>query len=205
MRILAFSDIHRNKEFARELVSESASGDILIGAGDFGTGGEGTADTIEILKQVSVPTIIVPGNHDDVALLEQLCRGWKLGHFLHGKVIMIGGVSFFGLGCEIPKYNSSSWNVSLTEENADALLSSADDYDVLITHTPPKGHVDVEFDDDHQGGHDGSESILKAVQLRQPVLHFCGHMHDSWGQSSKLGTTSVHNLGPTINWFEIEQ
>ncbi|MGI9502410.1 MAG: metallophosphoesterase family protein, partial [Geminicoccaceae bacterium] len=116
---------------------------------------------------------------------------------------IIGDVSFFGLGCEIPRYCQAAWNESMTEQAAHSLLTKTEAYDVLVTHTPPKGHVDVEHDDDHQGGHDGSASILRAIEERQPHFHFCGHMHDSWGQLSQVGQTRIYNLGPTLNWFDI--
>lgn len=203
MKILAFSDIHRNTRCAQQLVEASKNADVLVGAGDFATRGEGALDVLAILAKVTIPAIIVPGNHDSIAGLLQFCQGWKTGYLLHGSGLVLGGVSFFGLGCEIPRYNQRSWNEYLSEAEAAAILSKADPFDVLITHTPPLGHVDVEVDDDHNGGHDGSASILRAVEERQPRLHLCGHMHDSWGQTSKIGKTSVHNLGPSLNWFTV--
>lgn len=203
MKILAFSDIHRNTEFAHELVGASSGADVLVGAGDFATRGEGASDVLAILADINVPTIIVAGNHDSAAELKEFCHNSADFHFLHGRGVSLGGVSFFGLGCEIPHFNRSKWNEYMSEAEARTILASADPYDVLVTHTPPNGHVDVEVDDDHKGGHDGSTSILQAIEERQPKFHFCGHMHDSWGQTSSVGKTSIHNLGPTLNWFTI--
>ncbi|MGI9294730.1 MAG: metallophosphoesterase family protein, partial [Pseudomonadales bacterium] len=98
MKILAFSDIHRNVDVAQQLVSASQDADVLIGAGDFGTRGQGASDTIDILKSVQIPTIIVSGNHDSSIELEGMCSNWKLGHFLHGTSIKVKDFTFFGLG-----------------------------------------------------------------------------------------------------------
>jgi Icc-related predicted phosphoesterase len=203
MKILAFSDIHRDTRFARKLVGASSDADILIGAGDFATRGEGASDVLSILSEVKTPTIIVSGNHDSAEELENFCQGWTHGHFLQGDGVTFDGVSFFGLGREIPRFNHSPWNEYMGEYEARLILANADPYDVLVTHTPPHGHVDTEVDDDHSGDHDGSTAILSAIEERQPALHLCGHMHDCWGQKSSVGKTSIHNLGPTLNWFTI--
>ncbi len=203
MKILACSDIHRNRDFTHDLVAASREADVLVCAGDFATRGEGAKDVLTVLKDAQAPTVIVSGNHDSARELEEFCSNWAPGHFLHGTGLMLDGVSFFGLGCEIPRFNHSPWNEYLSEDEAGAMLASANPYDVLVTHTPPHGHVDTEVDDDHNGDHDGSASILSAIEERQPKLHLCGHMHDCWGQSSRVGRTSIHNLGPRLNWFDI--
>ncbi len=199
MKILAFSDIHQNKDVAKAIVESGSHADVIVGAGDFATCGQGASDTIDILKHSSVPVIIVAGNHDSLSELKALCADWPLVHFLHGDAVEIKSVVFFGLGGEIPPRNNAHWNEDLSEENAALILSKSQKYDVLVTHTPPVGHVDVEED----GVHDGSEAILHAIEQRQPKLNLCGHMHFSWGQSSQVGKTAIHNLGPSLNWFEI--
>ncbi len=199
MKILAFSDIHQNKKVAREIVESSVKADVIIGAGDFATCGQGASDTIDILKMASIPVIIVPGNHDNIAELKSLCDNWPLGYFLHGDSVEIDRFVFLGLGGEIPARNNAHWNESLSEKTAEEILSNSQNYDVLITHTPPLGHVDVEED----GIHDGSEAILHAIEKQQPKLNLCGHMHFSWGQSSQVRKTEIYNLGPRLNWFEL--
>lgn len=204
MKILACSDIHRNTDFTHELVIASRKADVLVCAGDIATRGEGTKDILTILKDAQAPTVIVSGNHDSASALAELCADWTNSYYLHGTGITLDGVSFFGLGGEVPRFNHSSWNEYLSEDEAKTLLAAADPYDILVTHTPPQGHVDTEVDDTHSGDHDGSTSILHAIEERQPKLHLCGHMHDCWGQSSKVGRTSIHNLGPRLNWFDFD-
>ena len=64
MKLLAFSDLHRDLGTAADLVERSADADLVIGAGDFGSVHEGVAATIAALAPISVPTLLVPGNNE---------------------------------------------------------------------------------------------------------------------------------------------
>ena len=55
MKILAFSDLHRDVEAARRIVEVSSGADVVVGAGDFATCGEGAKDTLDILQGIRVP------------------------------------------------------------------------------------------------------------------------------------------------------
>ena len=57
MKILVFSDLHRDKVAARSLVERSGEADILIGAGDFAVMRHGVDDVIRILKEVDLSLI----------------------------------------------------------------------------------------------------------------------------------------------------
>ena len=50
MKLLAFSDLHRDQDATRSLVERSAEADILVGAGDFAVMRHGIDDVIEILR-----------------------------------------------------------------------------------------------------------------------------------------------------------
>ncbi len=49
----------------------------------------------------------------------------------------------------------------------------------------------------------GSLAVAEAIRRVQPELVLCGHIHDSWGEEGRIGTTRIVNLGPFANWFEI--
>ncbi|MHA1525014.1 MAG: metallophosphoesterase family protein [Alphaproteobacteria bacterium] len=199
MKILGFSDLHRDVAAARMIVEASGEADIIVGAGDFATKGKGAGETIEILKAARCPTILVSGNHDRHAELKQLCSDWSDGHLLHGQSIVLEGVPFFGLGGEIPKRNEEHWNEALDEGEASKMLVDCPRSAVVVTHTPPKGYADLQ----RNGAHEGSVAILKAIHDKQPLLNLCGHIHYSWGAAAMVGDTRIYNLGPTLNWFEI--
>ena len=69
MKILAFSDLHRDLGKAAKLVEMSADADVVIGAGDFASVHEGLEETIGALAPIETPTILVPGNNETVDAL----------------------------------------------------------------------------------------------------------------------------------------
>jgi predicted phosphodiesterase len=73
MKVLAFSDLHRDVDAVQRIMAESQQADVIIGAGDFATGGLGAEDTLSVLKASNVPVIIVSGNHDNTSVLLELC------------------------------------------------------------------------------------------------------------------------------------
>ncbi|QKG71740.1 metallophosphoesterase family protein [Erythrobacter mangrovi] len=199
MRILAFSDIHRDVDRARQIVSASADADVVIGAGDFAICGEGSLDTLHVLRDCRCDVIIVHGNHDNACEMADFCADWNLGHFLHGTAVEIDGLCFAGLGGEVPSRTDHVWNASESEERAAAMLAALPRASVIVTHTPPLGHADLQ----HDGTHEGSAAIRDYIRQQNPRLALCGHIHNAWGMTGTIGDTRVHNLGPKLNWFEI--
>lgn len=190
MRILAFSDLHRDRRQAARLVEQSSSVDVVIGAGDFASVHKGLDRTIDALSAIEVPTVLVPGNNETEATLRDACDGWSAATVLHGGSADIGGVTFFGLGGGIP-VTPWGWSFDLTDQAAAGLLSECPEGAVLVLHSPPLGHCDV------AGGRNlGSRAIADGIAARSPALAVCGHIHESWGQESKIGATPVYNLGP---------
>ena len=63
MRVLAFSDLHRDLATGADLVARSGDSDVVIGAGDFGSVHEGGGETIAAHAAIDTPTLIVPGNN----------------------------------------------------------------------------------------------------------------------------------------------
>lgn len=192
MRILAFSDLHRDAAIAEAIVSESRDVDVVVGAGDFATRGLGLQDTLPVLRQLAVPFVLVPGNHDDFGELRAACADWPLAHLLHGQSVRVGGVPFFGIGLGSGVVDPEPWNMALDEAEARQLLMQCPAQAVLVSHSPPYGIADRQ----KSGRHDGSVALRDAIGLRQPRITICGHVHNGWGQSGTIGHTPVHNIGP---------
>jgi uncharacterized protein len=197
MRILAFSDLHRNRDAAQAIVNASREANVVVGAGDFATKGIGLSETIDLLRGIARPAVFVAGNHDNLDELRDACGGRDAIHVLHGEGVIIEGVSFFGLGFEVPARRDEPWNQRLDEAEAGKLLQGCPTGAVLVTHSPPFGVADVQT----TGAHDGSRGIREKVEAVKPRLHLCGHIHHAWGTSGVIGECPVHNLGPTVNWF----
>ena len=198
MRILAFSDLHRDLDQAATLVELSAEADVVIGAGDFASVHEGLAEAIEALSAIEAPTVLVPGNNETDAALRHAAVSWPAATVLHGEGTDVDGVAFFGLGAGVP-ITPWDWSFDLSEEDAAAMLSGCPDGAVLVVHSPPQGHVDASSAGDRLG----SVAILEAIEAKQPRLAVCGHIHESWGERSTVGPTEIANLGPSGAWFDV--
>jgi Icc-related predicted phosphoesterase len=198
LKLLAFSDLHRDLGQAAELVERSSEADVVIAAGDFASVHEGLEETIGALKPIVVPTVLVPGNNETEDALRAACDGWDAATVLHGEATEIDGTQFFGLGAGIP-ITPWDWSFDLDEDQAAEKLAGCPEGAVLVVHSPPKGHCDQSSAGDHLG----SQAILDAIEAKRPPLAVCGHIHESWGAESEIGPTHVLNLGPAGTPIEL--
>lgn len=198
MRILAFSDLHRDLGQGAQLVEMSAEADVVVGAGDFASVHEGLQETIGVLAGIEKPTVLVPGNNETVDALREAAASWNGATVLHGDGTGIEGVDFFGLGAGIP-VTPWDWSFDLDDEAATEMLAACPEEAVLVLHSPPKDHCDSAGG----GGSFGSPALLAAIEQKRPRLAVCGHIHESWGCESQIGPTPLRNLGPKGTWLEV--
>lgn len=197
MKLLLFSDLHANVGAAQSLVERAAHVDVVIGAGDYGNLRRDLSPCLEVLKGIAKPTLLVAGNNESTEELEAECRDWPSARVLHGNGVRIGGVDFFGIGGGIPVTPFGSWSYDFDEDQATALLAGCPARCVLISHSPPKGAVDISS----RGQSLGSVAVRKAAERLHPRLIACGHIHSCAGQHMNLGNTPVVNAGPKgIEW-----
>jgi Icc-related predicted phosphoesterase len=198
MRVLAFSDIHCAEPACRSLAERSGEFDLVIGAGDFASMHHGLEPTIDALASIEVPTLLVPGNNETTEALREASAGWPAATVIHGETAEVGGITFFGLGAGIPT-TPWDWSFDLSEEEAEAELAACPQGAVMVLHSPPYGHCDESSGGDHLG----SPAIAAAIERLQPPLAVCGHIHESWGARSRIGSSEVANLGPEGAGFEL--
>ncbi len=157
----------------------------------------GLDETIAMLDTIDRPTILVPGNAESDVELQEACREWAAAVVLHGDGTEIDGIPVYGIGGGIPVTPFGDWSFDHTEAEAGAMLSALPKGAVLVSHSPPKGALDVTSD----GRSLGSISLREAIETKQPRLVVCGHIHDSAGQHDMIGSTPVVNAGPAgIAW-----
>jgi len=197
MKLLAFSDLHRDRDRAERLVDLAREADVVLGVGDYATMRMGLEGTIEVLSAIAAPAVLVPGNAESDTELWQACTVWPSAHVLHGQALQLNGVQFFGLGGGVPP-TPFPWSFDLSEDEAAAKLESCPEGAVLVVHSPPKGYVD-----EAHGRHLGSRSVLEAIERKRPALVVCGHIHQCWGSEAAIGTTPVLNVGPEGRFFEV--
>lgn len=196
MKLLAFSDLHRDLDQGAKLVEMSAAADVVIGAGDFASIHEGLEETIGALQGIEKPTVLVPGNNETAEALRVAAARWPAAAVLHGEGTEIDGVPFFGLGAGIPT-TPWDWSFDLSDEEATQMIAPCPEGALLVLHSPPKGHCDGP-----DGGF-GSPALLAAIEAKRPRLAVFGHIHEAWGCRSEAGGAPLYNLGPTGTWLEI--
>ena len=197
MKILAFSDVHCDHAACEALVAAADQADLIIGAGDFAQRREGLADTMAILEPFASKAIYIAGNNETP---EEL-RAATSAKVLHGQITTRLGLKIYGLGGAIPELDITSFeSFDIPEVQAAPLLESATGADIIICHSPPKGVADVMA----SRGSMGSVEIRNTIKRVQPRLMVCGHVHDCWGERGNIGQTKVANLGPSVNWIELE-
>jgi len=192
MKLLLFSDLHSDFRTASKLVELSKDVDIVIGAGDFCVGRRGLEKIINTMAQVNNPTVLVPGNSESYHELNKACRLWKNAQVLHGTQVTIDGITFFGIGGGIPITPFGSWSYDFSEDEAFELLRDCPPGCILISHSPPKGVLDLSSD----GRSLGSHAVRETINKKKPGLVVCGHIHGSSGQTHRLGKITVINAGP---------
>jgi uncharacterized protein len=197
VKLLAFSDLHRDLGQAEKLVEMAADADAVIGAGDFASVHEGLEETIGALAAIEAPTVLVPGNNETADALREAAAVWSAATVLHGEGTAIDGVELYGLGAGVP-VTPWDWSFDLDDDAASEMLAACPEGAVLVLHSPPHGHCDSSGGGDHFG----SRALLAAIEEKRPRLAVCGHIHESWGCQSQIRDTPLYNLGPAGTWLE---
>jgi Icc-related predicted phosphoesterase len=212
MRLLLASDIHCDLNACAALVERAGEADAVLLAGDFARQHDGLERTIDALKPITTPTVLVPGNNERFEALVEACDGWGAATVLHGQSAPVGNLTIFGLGGGVPPIGIP-WSFDLTENAARRALADCPKHvDILLVHSPPYGHVDLA-----RNRHAGSRAILETLESRRPRLVVCGHIHDCWEQESRLGgaegdigrkadaTTLIINAGPRGRTLDLKE
>ena len=192
MKLLVFSDIHDDMHAASNLVKQSAEVDEVVGAGDYSMPRQGLGEIIRALMKIEKPTVLVSGNCENTEELRDACRAWPNAHVLQGEKVTLDGNSFYGIGGGIPITPFGSWSYDFSENEASRLLEDCPSGGVLISHSPPKGILDISS----SGESLGSTAVKETITAKNPLLVICGHIHASAGQVERYGDTTIINAGP---------
>lgn len=134
-------------------------------------------DSIDIMHKV-----YIPGNHS-TAVYQGMIRPneWTGIDFLIHRSTVIEGLSIFG------SPHSPTWGKSgaymVDRRLLDYYWDSIPSCDILITHCPPKGILDLTHDKDDETTlvQAGCEYLYNHVNRIKPKVHAFGHIHESPG------------------------
>lgn len=124
--------------------------------------------------------ILIAGNHDAWALKKynkDLCKHYNI-NYLEDEYVQIDGKLFFGSPWS-PRFGNWHFMKSRAKlgEHWGKVLSSG--IDLLITHTPPKGVLDLAENFSRDIKMCGCSGLLKAVIKYEPKHHVFGHIHNN--------------------------
>ena len=188
MKIVIISDTHAAHQDLGVL-----QGDVLIHCGDFEhafANHDSVLDRVDAwFARQTFQLILCTGGNHDFALQARTRRGarpFRHAHYLQDSGVTFGGLHFYGTPW-VPKLPNFAFYAD------DAALAAAwaripDDVDVLITHTPPLGVLDVSS----RGQALGCAHLALRLKELRPRLHCFGHVHAGAGRQVIGGLTYVN-------------
>lgn len=196
IRLVCIADIYGSTDFS---VPE---GDILIIAGDVCSYGK--VSELEIFDEFlsSLPhslKLLVAGNHDWPFTNHTLAESKRLVRhavYLQDDAFEFYGMKFWGSPWQ-PWFLNWAFNLPRGSKLAEVWSKIPDDTDVLITHSPPYGILDM-----FEGDKVGCEDLAKALKRVRPKVHVFGHIHQGYGTEARDGTIYINaSLRNEKYWF----
>lgn len=187
MRIVCLSDTHN---LGTRL--SVPAGDLLLHAGDLTNRGlAGDVDEAACWLR-SLPhrhKVVIAGNHD--FLFEEQpewAREKMVGlTYLQDESVDVEGLRIFGSPWQ-PWFHNWAFNLRRGEPLREVWARIPDNSDMVITHGPPKGILDLCSD----GFRAGCEELLPRLRAVRPGLHLFGHIHEGYGAVLQEGTWFVN-------------
>jgi Icc-related predicted phosphoesterase len=195
-KITLISDTHQKHN---QLRNDLPGGDILIHAGDFMSSGYYKTEAIEFFNWFDAidnydTKVLIAGNHDRLMEDEPewakgILTGYKTVEYLQDDWLGIyndgpngdlpeENVRIYGSPWQ-PEFHNWAFNLPRNGEEMKAKWDAIpDNTDILVTHGPPFGHLDI------PGGQSirvGCEMLRHRVDTIRPKIHVFGHIHGSWG------------------------
>lgn len=201
-RLVCISDTHNHH---REI--KLPPGDVLVHAGDMTMSGS-REETETFLKwMVAQPhkhKVLIAGNHDWLFVHEpEFAREIIPAgvHYLEDSGVTLDGVSFWGAPWQPWFYD---WAFNLPRNGQElhekwAMIPAG--VDVLVTHGPPHGSLDVcRAVGTRELVSVGDEALAAALDRVRPRVHVFGHIHEGYGQRQH-GPTVLVNASTCKNTY----
>ena len=171
-------------------------GDILVHAGDFTRVGKPAEVIAFDLWLAGLPhrhKVVVAGNHDFLFERDPDLARILLRHatYLQDDAVTLDGITIYGSPWQ-PWFHDWAFNVERGPKLAAKWARIPAGVDVLVTHGPPAGVLDLTKNNERVGCADLRER-LRAVK---PRLHLFGHIHEAAGVEWDDGTLFVNASRP---------
>jgi uncharacterized protein len=198
LRILGLADLHDRIDMLGRLKGIDA--DLIVFCGDLHNASSKIAarPAAFALAGLGPPVLIVPGNMDHRDVVPDLWEEAGL-RMLHRSSFCFENIGFLGMGGMVAKdprrlgdparYYHDDIEVYKTLAAVYQNIINAR-IKIVIVHQPPRGAQDTLYN----GESSGSVSLRRFVEVYQPDLLLCGHIHEARGMGF-IGTTRIVNVG----------
>lgn len=200
MKIVSTSDTHCDEP-------DCGEGDVLIVAGDMtyrGTRKELTKQCkwLEKQKERFSNVIVIAGNHDLGMENNETGRYEKMFEeagiiLLNDSGITIDNVNFWGSPIQPSFGYGWAYNRDRGEDIREHWNLIPKNTDVLITHGPPHGILDLT---EYRLDNAGCEDLLEVVREVKPSAHIFGHIHEAYGTHNEDGTWFINPSRMTLQY-----
>jgi Icc-related predicted phosphoesterase len=168
-------------------------GDIVIHAGDISTLGkqEEVQSFLDWFGALPHPyKVFIGGNHDfylekEPELFELMVPSTCI--YLNDSMVEIEGIKIWGSPVT-PFYHNWAFNRYPGNDICKHWKVIPEDINILITHGPPAGILDITV----RGIGVGDEDLKKKLTYIKPKYHIFGHIHEQYGQVEQEGTTYIN-------------
>jgi Icc-related predicted phosphoesterase len=189
LRFVAISDTHSRHHQLR-----LPKGDVLLHAGDFSYKGK-REEAVDFLtwfgKQNFAHKIFIAGNHDfffEKASKSEIDKMIpETVTYLNDSGITIQGINIWGSPVT-PWYYNWAFNRKRGPEIRKHWELIPAGTNVLMTHGPAYGFLDMVINDQHVGCQD----LLRTLLTLKPKVHVCGHIHESYGAIKRSGIQIIN-------------
>ena len=201
MRITVISDTHTKHH---QLTNDLIGGDLIIHAGDISSMGyfeeiKDFCNWYESLNQYD-NSVFIAGNHDwgfqnNKVQISSLVDSYEWITYLEdSKLTFVNKeatemCSIWGTPWQ-PEFHNWAFNLPRNGwELQEKWMRIPSDIDILVTHGPPFGILDVSS---YGNVNAGCELLLEAVKVKKPKIHIFGHIHSGFGYQYIDGTHYIN-------------
>lgn len=200
IKMVCFSDthtLHGRGSFGQ--YQPFIGADYAIFAGDMCNSGHYKSEIlnfIEWFKNMPVTNkICIAGNHDRLMEvmshdeIEEIFKDTGI-IYLNDSSVVINDIKFHGSPIT-PYFFNWAFNRHSHEIDKHWQLIP-DDTDILITHGPAYGYLDLVNNRYDQNKRTGCPELLKHIERIKPKYHICGHIHCGYGTAKNEHTTFIN-------------
>ncbi|TDI96961.1 MAG: metallophosphoesterase [Deltaproteobacteria bacterium] len=203
MKIVAISDTH-----LEYLKMDIPDGDVFIHAGDIDVYDASGLSMFNgwLGKLPHKHKLVIGGNHDSFLvgnynLVQAMLTNAK---YLENEQYIIDGVKFWGSPIT-PTFNDWHFMADRGDDIKQYWDMIPDETDVLITHGPPQGIMDVpSLPSGNKGEHVGCWDLMQAINRVKPKVHLFGHIHEQKDTQFKHGVW-FYNVGVLDEYYVLTE